>query len=137
MRKNISLLLCYMSKLKLQNSLEKTNYVKTLILKAICEIKTLVVDFHQHKLNQQLINDVINFIDKEIKSSKFAKEDIDKIGIITDIMVAVFGQLSETELQILQSSIQFIIDNNLIKKRTLLKKSILFVGSVISTISQK
>ena len=42
--------------LKLQNSLEKSNFVKQLILKTICEIKTNLVDFEQYKLNQQLIN---------------------------------------------------------------------------------
>ena len=51
-----------MSKFKLQNSLEKTNYIKILILKAICLIKENVIDYQQHKLNQQLINDTINFI---------------------------------------------------------------------------
>ena len=126
-----------MSKFKLQNSLEKTNYIKTLILKAICLIKENVIDYQQHKLNQQLINDTINFIDKEINASKFSKEDIDKSAIIIEIMVAIFGNLSETELIILESSIQFITDNDLIKKRSYFKKGLLCVGSVISIIMRK
>ena len=108
--------------LKLQNSLEKSNFVKQLILKAICEIKSNLVDFQDYKLNQQLINDVINFVKSEISKSKYNKEDFDKSEIIREIMNQVFGTLSESELIILDSSIQFILDNNLVKKRGILKK---------------
>ena len=65
--------------LKLQNSLEKSNFVKQLILKAICEIKSNLVDFQDYKLNQQLINDVINFVKSEISKSKYNKEDFVKV----------------------------------------------------------
>ena len=108
--------------LKLQNSLEKSNFIKQLILNAICEIKTNLVDFEQYKLNQQLINDVINFVKSEISKSKYNKEDFDKSVIIKEIMNQVFGTLSETELVILDLSIQFILDNKLVKKRGILKK---------------
>jgi hypothetical protein len=123
--------------LKLQNSLEKSNFVKQLILKTICEIKTNLVDFEQYKLNQQLINDVINFIKSEISKSKYSKEEFDKTEIIKEIMSQVFGTLSETELIILDSSIQFILDNKLVKKRGILKKGLSLTSSVISTILRK
>lgn len=122
--------------LKLQNSLEKSNFIKQLILKAICEIKTNLVDFEQYKLNQQLINDVINFVKSEISKSKYSKEDFDKSEIIKEIMVQVFG-LSESELIILDASIQFILDNKLVKKRGILKKGLSLTSSVISTILRK
>ena len=122
--------------LKLQNSLEKSNFIKQLILKAICEIKTLI-DFEQYKLNQQLINDVINFVKSEISKSKYSKEEFDKTEIIKEIMSQVFGTLSETELLILDSSIQFILDNKLVKKRGILKKGLSLTSSVISTILRK
>ena len=123
--------------LKLQNSLEKSNFIKQFILKAICEIKTNLVDFEQYKLNQQLINDVINFVKSEISKSKYSKEDFDKTEIIKEIMSQVFGTLSETELIILDSSIQFILDNKLVKKRGILKKGLSLTSSVISTILRK
>ncbi len=123
--------------LKLQNSLEKSNFVKQLILKTICEIKTNLVDFEQYKLNQQLINDVINFIKSEISKSKYSKEEFDKTEIIKEIMSQVFGTLSETELIILDSSIQCILDNKLVKKRGILKKGLSLTSSVISTILRK
>ena len=123
--------------LKLQNSLEKSNFVKQLILKAICEIKSNLVDFQDYKLNQQLINDVINFVKSEISKSKYNKEDFDKSEIIREIMNQVFGTLTESELIILDSSIQFILDNNLVKKRSILKKSLSLASSVVSTILRK
>ena len=123
--------------LKLQNSLEKSNFVKQLILKAICEIKSNLVDFQDYKLNQQLINDVINFVKSEISKSKYNKEDFDKSEIIREIMNQVFGTLSESELIILDSSIQFILDNNLVKKRSILKKGLSLASSVVSTILRK
>ena len=123
--------------LKLKNSLEKSNFIKQLILKAICEIKTNLVDFEQYKLNQQLINDVINFVKSEILKSKYNKEDFDKSEIIKEIMNAVFGNLSETELIILDSSIQFRLDNKLVKKRGILKKGLSLASCVVSTILRK
>ena len=123
--------------LKLKNSLEKTNFIKQLILKAICEIKTNLVDFQDYKLHQQLINDVINFIEKEISKSKYNKDDFDKSEIIKEIMNQVFGTLTESELIILGSSIQFILDNNLVKKRGILKKALQLTSSVVSTILMK
>ena len=122
--------------LKLQNSLEKSNFIKQLILKAICEIKTNLIDFEQYKLNQQLINDVINFVKSEISKSKYSKEDFDKSEIIKEIMVQVFG-LNESELIILDASIQFILDNKLVKKRGILKKGLSLTSSVLSTILRK
>ena len=122
--------------LKLQNSLEKSNFIKQLILKAICEIKTNLVDFEQYKLNQQLINDVINFVKSEISKSKYSKDEFDKTEIIKEIMSQVFN-LSESELIILDASIQFILDNKLVKKRGILKKGLSLTSSVISTILRK
>jgi hypothetical protein len=106
-----------MVKLKLKNSLAKVNYVKTLVLKGTCEVKELV-DYETHKLNPQLINDLMNFLELEISNGKFSKEDFDKSKILQDIMINVFGELSESELQWLENHIQYILDNNLIKKNT-------------------
>ena len=113
-----------MGKLKLKNTLAKTNYVQTLIVRGVCEIKTSLVNFEDHKLNQQLVNDVVNFIEKEIQAGKYSKEDFDKSGIITEIMQSTFGPLTEDEIKLLESSIQFILDNNLVKKKTMLQKGL-------------
>jgi hypothetical protein len=52
-------------------------------------------------------------------------------------MSQVFGTLSETELIILDSSIQFILDNKLVKKRGILKKGLSLASGVVSTILRK
>ena len=83
------------------------------------------------------MNDVINFVKSEISKSKYNKEDFDKSEIIREIMNQVFGTLTETELIILDSSIQFILDNNLVKKRGILKKGLSLASSVVSTILRK
>jgi hypothetical protein len=119
-----------MVKLKLKNSLAKVNYVKTLVLKGTCEVKELV-DYETHKLNPQLINDLMNFLELEISNGKFSKEDFDKSKILQDIMINVFGELSESELQWLENHIQYILDNNLIKKNTFFLKSFKLLKSVI------
>ena len=126
-----------MGKLKLQNTLAKTNYVQTLIVRGVCEIKTSLVNFEDHKLNQQLVNDVVNFIEKEIRSGKYSKEDFDKSGIITEIMQSTFGPLNEDEIKLLESSIQFILDNKLVKKKSLLQKGLQLGLQVASFILSK
>ena len=119
-----------MPKLKLKNSLAKVNYVKTLVIKGTCEVKE-IVDYVDHKLNPQLINDLMNFIELEISKGKFSKEDFDKSKILQDVIVSVFGDLSESELKWLENTIQHIIDNNLVKKNTFFLKGFKLLKSVI------
>ena len=119
-----------MPKLKLKNSLAKVNYVKTLVIKGTCEVKE-IVDYVDHKLNPQLINDLMNFIELEISKGKFSKEDFDKSKILHDIMLSVFNDLSESEIQWLENQIQYILDNKLVKKNTLFLKGFKLLKSVI------
>jgi len=119
-----------MTKLKLKNSLAKVNYVKTLVIKGTCEVKE-IVDYVDHKLNPQLVNDLMNFIELEISKGKFSKEDFDKSKILHDIMLSVFNDLSESEIAWLENQIQYIIDNKLVKKNTLFLKGFKLLKSVI------
>ena len=119
-----------MPKLKLKNSLAKVYYVKTLVIKGTCEVKE-IVDYVDHKLNPQLINDLMNFIELEISKGKFSKEDFDKSKILQDIMLSVFNDLSESEIQWLENQIQYILDNKLVKKNTLFLKGFKLLKSVI------
>ena len=106
-----------MPNLKLKKSLAKENYVKTLVIKGTCEVKDNVVDYVDHKFDPQLVNDLMNFIEKEISKGKYSKKDFDKSKILQDIVVSVFGNLSESELKWLENTIQHIIDNKLVKKK--------------------
>jgi len=91
--------------------------VKTLVIKGICEVKE-IVDYADHKLNPQLVNDLMNFIEMEISKGKFSKDDFDKSKILHDIMLSVFNNLFQSEIEWLENQIQYIIDNKLVKKNT-------------------
>jgi hypothetical protein len=106
-----------MPNLKLKKSLAKENYVKTLVIKGTCEVKEKVVDYEDRKFDPQLVNDLMNFIEKEISKGKYSKKDFDKSKILQDIVVSVFGNLSESELKWLENTIQHIIDNDPILKQ--------------------
>jgi hypothetical protein len=86
-----------MVKLKLQHSLAKNNYVKQIIIKGVCQVQE-IIDHEDHKLNPQLVNDLMNFVEFEISKGKFSKEDFDKSKILHDIMIIVFNDLSESEI---------------------------------------
>lgn len=105
-----------MSKLKLSNSLAQSNFIKTLIQKGSCEIKE-IVDYADLKLNPQLVNDIMNFIKKEVSKSKFASADLEKSQIVIEIMKQCFD-MSDLDVQWVESHIEFLTDNKLIKKTT-------------------
>ena len=99
-----------MVKLKLKKSLAKENYVKNLVIKGTCQVKENVIDYDQHKLDPQLVNDIMNFIEKEISQGKYSKKDkdFDKSKILQDIIVSIFGDLNESELKFYENTIQHI-----------------------------
>ncbi len=125
-----------MPNLKLKKSLAKENYVKTLVIKGTCEVKEKVVDYEDRKFDPQLVNDLMNFIEKEISKGKYSKKDFDKSKILQDIVVSVFGNLSESELKWLENTIQHIIDNKLVKKNTLFLKGFDILKKVVMTSSK-
>ena len=100
-----------MGKIVLKKSLAQENYVKTLVIKGTCQVKENVIDYADHELDPQLVNDLMNFIEKEISKGKYSKKDFDKSKILQDIIVSIFGDLSESELKWLENTIQHIIDN--------------------------
>jgi len=73
----------------------------------------------------------MNFIELEISKGKFSKDDFDKSKILHDIMLSVFNDLSESEIEWLENQIQYIIDNKLVKKNTLFLKGFKLLKSVI------
>ena len=111
-----------MPKLKLKKSLAKENYVKTLVIKETCEVKENVINYEDRKCDPQLVNDLMSFIEKEISKGKYSKKDFDKSKILEDIVFSVWGNLSESELKLLEKTIQHIIVNNLVKKYPLFLK---------------
>ena len=101
--------------IKLLKSLAKSNFVKSLIQKGSIEIKS-IMDFEEHKLNPQLITDLVNFIELEVLKSKFSSTDLDKSGIVTEIMKQCFPEITESDLSFVENTITFLLDNKLVKK---------------------
>ena len=125
-----------MGKIVLKKSLAQENYVKTLVIKGTCEVKQNVIDYEQHKLDPQLVNCIMNFIEKEISKGKYCKKEFDKSKILQDIIVSIFGELNEAENKWLESTIQHIIDNKLVKKNTLFLKAFDLVKTAVTTSSK-
>ena len=122
-----------MGKIVLKKSLAQENYVKTLVVKGTCQVKENVIDFQDHKLNPQLVNCIMNFIESEISKDKYCKKEFDKSKILHDIIVSIFGELNEAEVKWLESTIQHIIDNKLVKKNGVFLKGWDLLKTVITT----
>ena len=122
-----------MGKIVLKKSLAQENYVKSLVVKGTCQVKENVIDYEQHKLDPQLVHCIMNFIEKEIYKSKYCKKEFDKSKILRDIIVSIFGDLNEDENKFIESTIQHIIDNKLVKKNTLFLKAFDLVKTAVTT----
>ena len=122
-----------MGKIVLKKSLAQENYVKSLVVKGTCQVKENVIDYADHKLDPQLIHCIMNFIEKEIYKSKYCKKEFDKSKILRDIIVSIFGDLNEDENKFIESTIQHIIDNKLVKKNTLFLKAFDLVKTAVTT----
>ena len=125
-----------MGKIVLKKSLAQENYVKSLVVKGTCQVKENVIDYDQHKLDPQLVNCIMNFIEKEISKGKYCKKEFDKSKILQDIIVSIFGEINEAENKWLESTIQHIIDNKLVKKNTLFLKAFDLVKTAVTTSSK-
>ena len=122
-----------MGKLVLKKSLAIENYVKSIIVRGTCQVKENLIDYQEHKLDPQLVNCIMNFIEKEISKGKYCKKEFDKSKILRDIIVSIFGDLNEDENKFIESTVQHIIDNKLIKKHTLFLKGYDLLKTVVTT----
>jgi hypothetical protein len=126
-----------MVNLKLKKSLAKENFCNQLIIKGSCQVKE-IVDYENQKTNPQLIQDLMTFIENEIAESKYTKKDseFDKPKILEDILISVYSNLDDSEKKWLEHQIQHIIDNKLVKKKTLLLKGYNLLKKTVITLSK-
>jgi len=124
-----------MVNLKLKKSLAKENYCNQLIIKGSCQIRE-IVNYEEQKSNPQLIQDLMNFIENEIADGKYSKKDFDKSKILHDILISAFGELNESEQKWLENQIQHLIDNKLVKKKTLFSKAYNLLKKTVMTFSR-
>jgi hypothetical protein len=126
-----------MVNLKLKKSLAKENFCNQLIIKGSCQVKE-IVDYENQKTNPQLIQDLMTFIENEIAESKYTKKDadFDKPKILQDILISVYNNLDDSEKKWLENQIQHIIDNKLVKKKTLILIGYNLLKKTVITLSK-
>jgi hypothetical protein len=126
-----------MVNLKLKKSLAKENFCNQLILKGSCQVRE-VVNYENQKTNPQLIQDLMTFIENEIAESKYTKKDseFDKPKILEDILISVYSNLDDSEKIWLEKQIQHIIDNKLVKKKTLILKGYNLLKKTVISLSK-
>lgn len=109
-----------MGKIVLRKTLAVESFVKSLVQKGILEIKE-IVDFETQKLNPQLLQDLMVFIEEEISTSKYKNQNINRTELVKTILSSIF-EFNEEELNYLEKQITHLLDNSMIKNRSVLKK---------------
>lgn len=121
--------------IKLKNSASRHSKVFKLIHKGIVGVRS-IENYNGLKLNQEVTQSVCNFVESEISLwKKNISSTINKEAIATEIIQKSFN-LSETELAIIQSQIQYLIENNLIAKSSTLTKSLSTIKNFFSSKNQ-
>lgn len=113
-----------MGKIVLRKTLAVESFVKSLVQRGTLEIKE-IVDFQNQKLNPQLLQDLMLFIEEEISTSKYKKQNINRSELVKTILAGVF-EFTDEEQDYLEKQITHLLDNGMLKK-SIFKK----VGSTL------
>jgi hypothetical protein len=116
---NIFLYYIIMGKIVLRKTLAVESFVKSLVERGVLEVKE-IVDFQHQKLNPQLLQDLMMFIEEEITTSKYKKEQINRTELVKTILCQVF-EFKDEEIDYLEKQITHLLDNGMLKK-SILKK---------------
>ena len=103
-----------MEVIEFKNGLESFNKTETFIISAVTKIAA-IPNVTTLKLDIELTSYVCNIIENEIVSSK-SKNKTDKKKIFFRIIQEIFTSLTEQEKKILSDQIEFLLENNKIKK---------------------
>jgi hypothetical protein len=114
-----------MGKIVLHKTLATETFIKSLIQRGVLEIKE-IVDWESQKMNPQLLTSLMLFVDEEVQSSKYRKQEIDRSELTKAILAAAYD-FSESELEYVDKQIIFVRDNNLLRRNVFKKLRKLFV----------
>jgi hypothetical protein len=114
-----------MGKIVLHKTLATETFIKSLIQRGVLEIKE-IVDWESQKINPQLLTSLMLFVDEEVQSSKYRKQEIDRSELTKAILSAAYD-FSESELEYVDKQIIFVRDNNLLRRNVFKKLRKLFV----------
>jgi hypothetical protein len=95
-------------------------------------IKALVMEFQKFE-NKMLLNkdiETLRFICSHLENTVNKSDKIDKKQVVISVYKQVFGE-TDTDEDFIERSIEFLFDNNKIKKLSKLKKYIYPVGSFL------
>ena len=102
-------------KIDFKNSLEIFNKTETFIISAVTKIAA-IPNVATLKLDIELTAYICNIIENEITSSNKKKKDTDKKIIFFRIIQEIFTSLNEQEKKLLGDQIEYLLENNKIKK---------------------
>ena len=102
-------------KIDFKNSLEIFNKTETFIISAVTKIAA-IPNVATLKLDIELTAYICNIIENEIVSSNKKKKDTDKKIIFFRIIQEIFTSLNEQEKKLLGDQIEYLLENNKIKK---------------------
>lgn len=102
--------------LKLKNSSRQKNFVAGLIIKGCIQVKQINA-YESQKMSQEITESVAKFIEKEIYKESGIKDDtFDKKALTKEILRQCYD-LAEEELTIIDSQLEYLIENNIVKKK--------------------
>ena len=102
-------------KIDFKNSLEIFNKTETFIISAVTKIAA-IPNVATLKLDIELTAYICNIIENEIISSNKKKKDTDKKILFFRIIQEIFTSLNEQEKKLLGDQIEYLLENNKIKK---------------------
>jgi len=114
-------------KIKLKNSLANHVLINSLIEALVDYIKNNIPKYLDLKLNNELTQSACKVVDKIILNDKTLSEK-QKNKILKELIVIeafkVLFNLNDDEVQLIESQIEFLVDNKLIKSKSIFQKVI-------------
>ena len=98
------------------------------LLNEVCEIIQTIPNVKELKTDPEFLLLVCRIIENKMGKNK---QNIDKKDLVISILDKIFT-LTEQEKEMFRSNIQFLYDNNKIKKVSIVKLAILYVGEWVS-----
>ena len=117
--------------IKFKNNLSKHNIVYSLIEQITEKIK-LIPQYEKIRIEIELVKCVCNIIENYVKKNSKEKNKIDKKQLVIDSLNNVFNY-TEQEKSLVGSLIDFLFNNNQIKKSSFYKLSKNFILSYVKT----
>jgi hypothetical protein len=113
----------------LPQNLQKSQTAETIkqdIIDVIKKIKTLVTSPSNLELIQYLATLIEAIVEK--------KHDIDKMALAKEILLGLFPNITDDELQFSENTIEFMLSQNLIKKIPILKKALSYSWEILKRV---